>query len=93
MPRRGCRRSLITSFIQQGTLLVDPTVPELALDAHYILLRGGCLRAGASADAPHPGRLTITLWGDKVAARRLPTFGAKVRLLHGILWLWCHARR
>jgi hypothetical protein len=62
----------------QGTLLIDPTAPTLELSAHYILLRGGTLRAGANMQQPHPGRFTITLWGDKETARRLPTFGAKV---------------
>jgi hypothetical protein len=63
----------------QGTLLVDPSAPSLELSAHYILLRGGTLRAGSSITQPHPGLFTITLWGDKETARRLPTFGAKVR--------------
>eukprot|EP00879_Flechtneria_rotunda_P011345 GHRR01011850.1.p1 GENE.GHRR01011850.1~~GHRR01011850.1.p1 ORF type:complete len:1721 (+),score=430.30 GHRR01011850.1:1256-6418(+) len=64
-------------LVIEGTLLIDPTAPVLHLQAHYILLRGGALIAG-SADKPYPGLLTITLWGDKEAAKLLPTFGAKV---------------
>lgn len=62
----------------QGTLYVDPTADSIHLQANYILLRGGTLRAGKSASEPHPGKFTITLWGDKEQARRLPIFGAKV---------------
>eukprot|EP00775_Hariotina_reticulata_P007195 gene7195-7409_t len=62
----------------EGTLLIDPTAPSLSLDANYILLRGGALRAGLSQAQYHPGNFTITLWGDKYNTRRLPNFGAKV---------------
>jgi len=64
--------------VLQGTLLIDPTAPSLSLDANYILLRGGTLRAGLSHTQHHQGNFTITLWGDQHHARRLPTFGAKV---------------
>lgn len=64
--------------VSQGALIIDPTAASLELQAHYILLRGGMLRAGQSIDQPHPGRFVITLWGDKETSRRLPTSGAKV---------------
>eukprot|EP00878_Enallax_costatus_P024164 GHUV01025763.1.p1 GENE.GHUV01025763.1~~GHUV01025763.1.p1 ORF type:complete len:516 (+),score=80.92 GHUV01025763.1:1100-2647(+) len=66
------------TLLIEGSLFVDPTADFIHLQVNYILLRGGTLRAGKCLSEPHPGKFTITLWGDKDTARRLPTFGAKV---------------
>ena len=62
----------------QGFLMFEPGLSTpLNMDATYILVYGGELRAGTT-DAPFVGDLTFTLHGDRYNDIEIPNFGVKV---------------
>jgi hypothetical protein len=62
----------------QGFLMFEPNSKhDLNMDATYILVYGGALRAGTEAE-PFEGNLNITLHGDRYTDVEIPSFGVKV---------------
>ena len=50
------------TLIIDGILTIDPSVPNVTIEANNIWLRGGELKAG-SEDTPYSNNLTIKLYG------------------------------
>lgn len=72
----------LDNLLVEGCVEVDAAAASTALDARWILVRGGgALRAG-TPEQPHVGRFTITLWGtnetESIIGSGIMALGTKV---------------